>query len=60
MLKDASSGDALRNQVSILEQEIVDVKNMYRIPMQRGQNAVLDRGDMASITEELNEMWSFI
>ena len=60
MLKENAGGDALRNQVSLLEQEIVDVKNMYRIPLQRGQNAVLDRGDMASITEELNEVWSFV
>ena len=25
--------DALRSQVSVIEQELVDVKNMYRIPL---------------------------
>ena len=31
-----NDAEALRNQVSILEQEVIDVKNMYRIPLQRG------------------------
>ena len=35
-LTESLGGDALRNQISILEQEIIDVKNMYRIPLQRG------------------------
>ena len=52
--------DAVRNQVSIVEQELTDVKNMYRIPLQRGGQAPLDRDSMAQISEEMSEIWSFM
>ena len=35
-LRVLNDAEAVRNQVSILEQEVIDVKNMYRIPLQRG------------------------
>lgn len=35
-LKSAHGSDAMRTQVSILAQEMVDLKTIYKIPAQRG------------------------
>lgn len=35
-LKVLNETEAVRSQVSLLESEVVDLKNMYRIPLQRG------------------------
>ena len=59
-LRVLNDAEAVRNQVSILEQEVIDVKNMYRIPLQRGNQQPLDRDSMAQISEEMSEMWSFL
>mmetsp|Transcript_6751 Transcript_6751/g.8053 ORF Transcript_6751/g.8053 Transcript_6751/m.8053 type:complete len:82 (+) Transcript_6751:838-1083(+) len=59
-MKVFNESESLRSQVSILEQEVIDVKNMYRIPLQRGSQAPLDRDNMAVISEELSEIWSFM
>jgi len=55
-----NESEALRSQVSVLEQEVVDVKNMYRIPLQRGSQQPLDRDTMAVISEEISEIWAFM
>lgn len=58
-----NDGGAILSKVSILEQEIIDVKNIYRIPVQRAKKAIsgLISGDMVQmITDELNQIWSFL
>ena len=57
MINDAES---VRNKVSVLEQEVVDVKNMYRIPLQRASMQPLDRDSLSQVSEEMSEIWSFM
>ena len=45
-LKILNETEAVRNQVALLEQEVIDLKNMYRIPLQRGSHQPLDRDTM--------------
>lgn len=35
-MKVLNETESLRSNISVLEQEMIDLKNMYRIPLQRG------------------------
>lgn len=58
-----NNAEGILNKLSMLEQEIIDVKNIYRIPVQRAKRAIT--GTIAAetvqmITDELNSIWSFV
>lgn len=47
----------------MLEQEIIDVKNIYRIPVQRAKKAftgAIASDSLQMVTDELNQLWSFL
>ena len=60
-MRSGTQVDTVRQKLNLLEAELIDVKNMYKIPIQRGyQGKITSEEAVAHLNQEVFTIWSFL